>query len=278
MGDRDLIRVVDVDYIKDYTMDLKVSNGETRCVDFLPLFKKAFPGDVFLRLMVSFMVCGKATSLYAFSGMGDRIAHAEINIFAAGLVVFVTQLFCYVVLKKVKHKKVFAIKKMLVKYGNRISKRSWIKGVLVWIMTTCILATYLMQLLVPLLFFMVIWAPIVLIVYSVVVLRSKWRRKLLTGHKSLIKLLSVFTQQCLGYILFLLIGSTPLLHFINYNPYPSAYEMDFREYVDVMGGLEQMAVGMLVWGFFFVIPWGILGISKIVHTYKTHSLSTRGVR
>ena len=70
MGDRDLIRVVDVDYIKDYTMDLKVSNGETRCVDFLPLFKKAFPGDVFLRLMVSFMVCGKATSLYAFSAPG----------------------------------------------------------------------------------------------------------------------------------------------------------------------------------------------------------------
>ena len=29
----------DVDYIKDYTMDLKFSNGETRRVDFLPLLK-----------------------------------------------------------------------------------------------------------------------------------------------------------------------------------------------------------------------------------------------
>ena len=36
MGDLDLIRVVDVDYVKDYTMDLKFSNGETRRVDFLP--------------------------------------------------------------------------------------------------------------------------------------------------------------------------------------------------------------------------------------------------
>lgn len=39
MGDLDLIRVVDVDYIKDYTMDLKFSNGETQRVDFLPLLK-----------------------------------------------------------------------------------------------------------------------------------------------------------------------------------------------------------------------------------------------
>ena len=29
MVDVDLIRVVDVNYIKDYTMDLKFSNGET---------------------------------------------------------------------------------------------------------------------------------------------------------------------------------------------------------------------------------------------------------
>ncbi len=39
MGNLDLIRVVDVNYIKDYTMDLKFSNGETRRVDFLPLLK-----------------------------------------------------------------------------------------------------------------------------------------------------------------------------------------------------------------------------------------------
>lgn len=39
MEDIDLIRVVDVDYVKDYTMDLKFSNGETRRVDFLPLLK-----------------------------------------------------------------------------------------------------------------------------------------------------------------------------------------------------------------------------------------------
>ena len=41
MVDVDLIRVVDVNYIKDYTMDLKFSNGETRRVDFLPLLKGA---------------------------------------------------------------------------------------------------------------------------------------------------------------------------------------------------------------------------------------------
>ena len=39
MNDIDLIRVVDVDYIKDYTMDLKFCNGETRRVNFLPLLK-----------------------------------------------------------------------------------------------------------------------------------------------------------------------------------------------------------------------------------------------
>ena len=37
MVDVDLIRVVDVDYIKDYIMDLKFSNGEIRRVNFLPL-------------------------------------------------------------------------------------------------------------------------------------------------------------------------------------------------------------------------------------------------
>jgi hypothetical protein len=37
MSNIDLIRVVDVDYLKDFTMDLKFSNGEIRRVDFLPL-------------------------------------------------------------------------------------------------------------------------------------------------------------------------------------------------------------------------------------------------
>ena len=36
MDNLDLIRVVDVDYIKDYTMDLTFSNGEKRRIDFLP--------------------------------------------------------------------------------------------------------------------------------------------------------------------------------------------------------------------------------------------------
>ena len=39
MVDIDLIRIVDGDYIKDYTMYLKFSNGETRRIDFLPLLK-----------------------------------------------------------------------------------------------------------------------------------------------------------------------------------------------------------------------------------------------
>ena len=39
MVDIDLIRVVDVEYVKGYIMDLKFSNGETRRVDFLPLLK-----------------------------------------------------------------------------------------------------------------------------------------------------------------------------------------------------------------------------------------------
>lgn len=207
-----------------------------------------------------------------FQEWGDSMAHAEIDIFAIGLVVFVTQLFCYVVMKKVKHKKVFAIKKMLVKYGNRVSNHCWIKGFGVWIMTTFILSTYLMQLFIPLLFFTVYWTLVVFVVYCAVVLRSKWRRRFLTGHKCFVKQLSVFTQQCLGYVVFILIGSTPLLHFISYNPYPYAYDMDVREYVDIVGGLEQMLGGMFVWGVLFAMPWGILGISKIVyaHIHKHH--------
>ena len=35
----DLIKVVNVDYIKDYTVDLKYSNGEKKRVDFFPLLK-----------------------------------------------------------------------------------------------------------------------------------------------------------------------------------------------------------------------------------------------
>ncbi len=37
--DLDLIRVTDVEYIKDYTMDLEFSNGKKKRVDFLPLLK-----------------------------------------------------------------------------------------------------------------------------------------------------------------------------------------------------------------------------------------------
>ena len=35
----DLIKVVNVDYIKDYIVDLKYSNGEKKRVDFIPLLK-----------------------------------------------------------------------------------------------------------------------------------------------------------------------------------------------------------------------------------------------
>ena len=35
----DLIKVVTVDYIKDYIVDLKYSNGEKKRVDFFPLLK-----------------------------------------------------------------------------------------------------------------------------------------------------------------------------------------------------------------------------------------------
>jgi len=35
----DLLRVVDVEYIKDFTMRLEFSNGEIKTVDFLPLLK-----------------------------------------------------------------------------------------------------------------------------------------------------------------------------------------------------------------------------------------------
>lgn len=218
----------------------------------------------FKRLLLYLVMYGEATSMYALSGMGDSMAHAEIDIFAIGLVVCITQLLCYVALKKVKHRKVFAAKRILVKYGSRAANNIWIKGLCAWLMTTFVLSTYLMQLFIPLLFFTIFWAPIVFILYCIVVLRGKWRRKLLTGHKSFIKLLSVFTQQCLGYIAFIVIVPTSLLDFINYNPYPNAYDMDARIYVDVAEGLVQMAEGMLVWGVLFVIPWIVLGISKLV--------------
>ncbi len=35
----ELLSVTDVEYIKDYTMDLEFSNGEKRRIDFLPLLK-----------------------------------------------------------------------------------------------------------------------------------------------------------------------------------------------------------------------------------------------
>ena len=37
--DTDLIKVVNVDYIKDYIVDLKYSNGEKKRVDSFPLLK-----------------------------------------------------------------------------------------------------------------------------------------------------------------------------------------------------------------------------------------------
>lgn len=37
MEDQDLLRVVDVEYLYDYTMELEFSNGERRIVDFKPL-------------------------------------------------------------------------------------------------------------------------------------------------------------------------------------------------------------------------------------------------
>ena len=37
MENHELLRVVDVDYLHDYTMELEFSNGERRIVDFKPL-------------------------------------------------------------------------------------------------------------------------------------------------------------------------------------------------------------------------------------------------
>ena len=37
MENQELLRVVDVDYLHDYTMELEFSNGERRIVDFEPL-------------------------------------------------------------------------------------------------------------------------------------------------------------------------------------------------------------------------------------------------
>ena len=38
---QDLLRVVDVEYLHDYTMELEFSNGERRIVDFKPLLTGA---------------------------------------------------------------------------------------------------------------------------------------------------------------------------------------------------------------------------------------------
>lgn len=37
MENKELLRVVDVEYLHDYTMELEFSNGERRIVDFKPL-------------------------------------------------------------------------------------------------------------------------------------------------------------------------------------------------------------------------------------------------
>ena len=42
MENKDLLRVVDVDYLHDYTMELEFSNGERRIVDFKPLLKVVY--------------------------------------------------------------------------------------------------------------------------------------------------------------------------------------------------------------------------------------------
>ncbi|OAV72345.1 hypothetical protein Barb6_01200 [Bacteroidales bacterium Barb6] len=39
MGELSLIRVTDVEYIKDYTMHLEFSDGTEKVIDFLPLLK-----------------------------------------------------------------------------------------------------------------------------------------------------------------------------------------------------------------------------------------------
>jgi len=43
MNEIDLLRVVDVEYIKDFTMRLEFSDGAVKTVDFLPLLK----GDMY---------------------------------------------------------------------------------------------------------------------------------------------------------------------------------------------------------------------------------------
>jgi len=39
MNEIDLLRVVDVEYIKDFTMCLEFSDGKMKTIDFLPLLK-----------------------------------------------------------------------------------------------------------------------------------------------------------------------------------------------------------------------------------------------
>ena len=52
--DIDLIRVTDVEYIKDYTMNLEFSNGKKKRIDFLPLLK----GKMLLKDLSKFVQFG----------------------------------------------------------------------------------------------------------------------------------------------------------------------------------------------------------------------------
>lgn len=213
------------------------------------------------RIGICFLIVVLYSTAFAHAGLYDRYLEMMININAITLVIAVTQIACYLILRYCKVQWLLHYKKIVIKWAKYIYKRAWMRWTFAWGLSSfvfspyvyCFCAHFFIFALIPLLLF---W-----LFYCSWVWRKEKRKKCLTGFRALSRYISVTVQQGIGYVLYALVCKTSVFHaFVYYTD--KEYEIvGLRLYP----GIEGIEIeGIVTISVLFVIPFIILFLAKFV--------------
>ncbi len=203
------------------------------------------------------------TTAMAFAGRGDQLNELLINLLAIGVVVLLTQIVAHVVI--VRGNRWCWLNNRLKRLAIKISANKWRALPVSWLLTACLTASYGIVVVVVFGLYLMMWllvmgyigewcrwilllAPLFLLIIPI--------RKFLLGNRSMYLMLHGLIQQLVGYVLYALICSTPLLQswlFVK----DSEYEYNgFATYPgwEAFGYVAQCFIGLMaVWGISYLL-------------------------
>lgn len=182
------------------------------------------------RILIFSLLILTGIPAFALAGFADSMVNADMNLTLIIIVLLLTQLFGYLIIRFCKNKWVRKYKSRIAHWTYWVQKRNWRKWLASWLLPSFIWSAYL-----SLLPFVLFWimmetcrddiskivsgciitggyllflAPS--ISFAVFLFSRKLRLKFLTGRKATATLLSVTCQQIIGYFLFIVTCATPV--------------------------------------------------------------------